>query len=275
MPNEPATVKLPKYHFAEFLRSQSDVTGDVIENLASELINCLKTPPYWVVFVTEQDPLDVKMVDALVSAIAEHTKEPSAVRSAEPPHVSKTRIRVDAEQATRKGKVTRYSRSNDALPLHTDGSNKLAPPSLVAFAMERPDPAGGGASMMLAATDLVQELSAPLIDQLRRPEFPFVGERRFPILDGSANDVQIRYYRNQIDSAVAQSTELPRDLRDTLDEFDRCLADSQQSITFSMDAGDVVLMDNRRVLHGRESMSADSPRLMHRFRSSADALETR
>ncbi|MEM9009512.1 MAG: TauD/TfdA family dioxygenase, partial [Cyanobacteria bacterium P01_F01_bin.86] len=156
--------------------------------------------------------------------------------------------------------------------LHTDCSNKAIPPNLVAFAMERPDPQGGGESVMLSASDLVHELPEDLVSLLRHPVFPFVGKKQYPILQGQGNDLRIRYYRTQINSALGEQCTLSDNLREALNELDRYLELSKQSVRFALQAGEVVIMDNQRVLHGRTAMPANSLRLMHRFRLSVPAL---
>ncbi len=259
---------VPTLKLAPFLGPNGDLSAESWNILVAKLIALLRTPPYWLVFVTEQNPIHLDMLKQLLVAMGQRGQTPGV----EPPRISSTKVRVDSQEAAREGNVTRYSRTPDALPLHTDCSNKRVPPNLVAFAMERPDPHGGGESVMLSAADFIPELPGELVSQLRRPVFPFVGERRFPILHGEGDELRIRYYRNQIMSALGTQQTLPDELTEALDALDRHLNVSQRSVRFQMRAGDVVMMDNQRVLHGRSAMSADSTRLMHRFRLSVPAL---
>jgi len=191
---------MPRLHLAQFTGSTGLLSTETTRKLAAEMVTALRTPPHWLVLVTDQQPIDLDGVINLLAVMG----QPQAIAGADPPRISTTKIRVDATQPARNGKVTRYSRTPDALPLHTDCSNKAVPPNLVAFAMERPDPQGGGESVMLSAADLVQELPADLVHCLRQPVFPFTAKKRYPILQGEGDEVQIRYYRQQINSALSQ-----------------------------------------------------------------------
>ncbi len=259
-----------RFNLTQFAGPTGQLSTEATRELATALIAALKAPPYWLVLVTDQQPIDLDKIIAILTTM----RQPQATTGGELPRISKTKIRVDATQSTRGGNVTRYSRTPDALPLHTDCSNKVSPPNLVAFAMERPDPQGGGESMMLSAADLVDELPAHLISQLRQPDFPFTAKKRYPILQGEGDDVQIRYYQQQINSALGKQCAVSDTLQSAIDELERYLALSVRSVRFAMQAGEVVMMDNQRVLHGRSAMPANSSRLMHRFRLSVPALST-
>ena len=261
---------MTKLPLAQFDAPNGQPAIEWTDKIAAELIAGLRVAPHWLVLVTEQNPIDLDRVINVLTAMGQR----DATTGSDLPRISKTKIRVDAKQFARQGKVTRYSRTPDALPLHTDCSNKTIPPNLVAFAMERPDPQGGGESVILSAADLVHELPEDLISLLRQPVFPFVGEKRYPILQGEGSDWRIRYYRNQINSALGEQCILSDDLREALDELERYLEVSKQSVRLALQPGEVLIMDNQRVLHGRSAMPADSPRLMHRFRLSVPALST-
>jgi alpha-ketoglutarate-dependent taurine dioxygenase len=263
---------VPKLNLTPFLGPNGELSVESQSKLVAELIALLRTPPYWLVFVTEQNPIDLEMLIQILQAMGQSGQTPEV----EPPRISRTKVRVDPQEAARKGNVTRYSRTPDSLPLHTDCSNNVVPPpNLVAFAMERPDPRGGGESVMLSAADFIQELPEELVNLLRQPVFPFVGNKRYPILHGEGDELRIRYYRNQITSSLGTQQALPDKLTEALDELDRYLNFSQRLVRFHMQAGDVVMMDNQRVMHGRSDMPANSERLMHRFRLSLPALSAK
>ena len=259
---------MTKLHLAQFVAPTGEYSIEATDQIAAELIAQLKTPPHWLILVTEQNPIDLAWVVNVLTAMGQS----EATTVGELPRISRTKIQVDTKQSARKGKVTRYSRTPDALPLHTDCSNKAVPPNLVAFAMERPDSQGGGESVMLSASDLVRELPADLVNLLCQPVFPFVGEKQYPILQGEGGDWRIRYYRNQINSALGKQCLLSDQLREALDKLERYLELSKGAVRFALQPGEVLIMDNQRVLHGRSAMPADSSRLMHRFRLSVPVL---
>lgn len=259
---------MTRVNLAQFAGPNRHLSNKATREIAAELVALLRASPYWLILVTEQNPIDLDAVINILAAMGQL----NAITGDERPHISKTKIRVDSKQSARNGNVTRYSRTPDALPLHTDCSNKAVPPNLVAFAMERPDPQGGGESIMLSASDLVHELPGDLVGLLRQPVFPFAAKKRYPIFQGEGDDLRIRYYRQQINSALGKQCTLSDNLQEALDELERSLELSKRSVRFAMQTGEVVIMDNQRVLHGRSAMPADSPRLMHRFRLSVPAL---
>lgn len=261
---------MTRFNLAPYAGPTGQLSIEATREIAAELVALLRKAPHWLVLVTEQHPIDLDGVINILAAMSQH----NVTTGDELPRISKTKIRVDAKQSTRNGNVTRYSRTPDALPLHTDCSNKAVPPNLVAFAMERPDPQGGGESAIASVSDLVRELPEDLVNLLGQPVFPFSTKKRYPILQGRGDDWRIRYYRNQINSALSEQCTLSDDLQAALDELDRHLELSEGLVRFGMQAGEVVIMDNQRVLHGRSAMSANSPRLMHRFRLSIPALST-
>lgn len=265
-----ATKPKPQVHLSQFVAPDGQLSFEATREIAVKLIALLRESPHWLVLVTERSPIDLNEILNILAAMGQH----NAAIGGALPRISKTKIRVDPQQSARKGNVTRYSRTPDALPLHTDCSNQSVPPNLVAFAMERPDPQGGGESVMLSASDLVHDLPEHLVRLLRQPVFPFTSQKRYPILQGQGDDLRIRYYRQQVNSALDKQCLLPNNLRNALAELEHCLEQSKRSVRFAMQAGEVVIMDNRRVLHGRSAMSANSPRLMHRFRLSVPALST-
>lgn len=261
---------MTRFNLAQFARPNGQLSLEATREIAAELVALLRKSPHWLVLVTEQNPINLDEIVNVLAAMGQN----NATTGGELPRISKTKIRVDLKQLARNGNVTRYSRTPDALPLHTDCSNKAVPPNLVAFAMERPDPQGGGESLIMSVSDLVRELPEDLVSLLRQPVFPFAAKKRYPILQGQDDDLQIRYYRNQINSALGEQCTLSDKLREALDELERYLERSKRSVRFAMQAGEVVIMDNRRVLHGRSAIPANSPRLMHRFRLSVPALST-
>ncbi|MEM1190011.1 MAG: TauD/TfdA family dioxygenase [Pseudomonadota bacterium] len=270
-PASPASSPIPTVKLAAFMNPIGNLTAHSGEQLIAELIERLSKPPYWLMLSSGQMPIDLTWVNHVLETLGAAGRPPGA----EPPHISRTRVRINPNTvASTAGKVTRYSRTPDALPLHTDCSNLVTPPNVVAFAMERPDAHGGGESVMLSAVDLVEELPSELSEFLRRPEFPFSPEQRFAILEGDGDSQRIRYYRNQIISGSAGQN-LSDDLIAALDQLDRHLDAAENSVRFHMRAGDVVIMDNTRVMHGRDSMAPDSQRLMHRFRLTSPAVAAR
>lgn len=184
--------------------------------------------------------------------------------------LSTARIRVDAESFAKEGDGTRYSQTNEALAAHTDSSWFADPHELVAFQMAVPDPEGGE-SFVVPVRDAIAGLDDATRSRLRAASFPFAGVFQ-PVLTGPEADPALRYYRRQIDEEAAKSVPLaPQDIA-ALDALDAVLARPDLHHRFSLAAGEIVLMNNLRVLHGRTGMAASSRRLMFRVRAWAGCL---
>ncbi len=184
--------------------------------------------------------------------------------------LSSARIRIDPEAFAKEGDGTRYSQTEQALAAHTDSSFFADPHELVGFQMAIPDGAGGE-SFMVPVGDVVAHLDAETISQLRAPRFPFAGVLR-PILTGSEADPLLRYYRRQIDEEAASGIPLSPDDVAALDALDAALARPDLQHRFRLAAGEFLLMNNLRVLHGRTGMDGASQRLMYRVRAYAGCL---
>lgn len=179
-------------------------------------------------------------------------------------------IRIDAEAFAKDGDGTRYSRTAEALAPHTDSSFLPHPHEYVSFQMAQPDPEGGE-SVIVTARDAVAALDAATRDRLRAPRFPFAGELR-PILTGSEDNPCIRYYRRQIDEETVRATSLAAEDMAALDALDAQVERADLQHHFRLAAGEIVLLNNLRVLHGRTAMPAASSRLMYRVRAWAGCL---
>ena len=119
--------------------------------------------------------------------------------------------------------------------------------------------------------DAVRALSPEAITALREPAFTFAG-RQHPILWGSPAEPLMRYYRTQLDEDVAAGAPLAPRHRMAVDELDAVLADLAPRCQFRLEAGEMILINNIRALHGRTALEDDSARLMYRFRVHAGCL---
>ena len=62
---------------------------------------------------------------------------------------------------------------------------------------------------------------------------------------------------------------------DAYRHFGRLLADAEAQVTFRLDPGDLLILDNRRVLHGRREFAADGARRLQGCYADRDALDSR
>lgn len=163
------------------------------------------------------------------------------------------------------------SRGTGAQPLHLDFVNAAMPPDYVYLYCLRPDPRGGGGSIVAGVNGLENALSPSARSILSQP--CFVDGRvsgllevggdinPFPVLNSEALAFKVRYtgqlLRGDHDQATAEA----------LCEMDDILR--QRTTTLPLASGQLLVLDQRRVLHGRralgdnqESLPEDRRRLL-------------
>lgn len=231
-----------------------------------DIVFRLTTYPYFVVLKGLKPTDDEEPVEDIVADLADI---PGADGDIWPGKITFTSVQIDPDAASRASVGTRYSRTEQALSPHTDSAFSSRPHSLVAFQMVRSDPLGGRSTIVPVA-DVVAALDARHLDEMRRPIFAF-GATDMPILWGEPGRESMRYYRAQIDAASAKR-EIPPERPDVLDAIDKILAEREGDRAFALDDGDVLMLNNWKVLHGRTAMARNSARLMFRFRVNAAVL---
>lgn len=231
-----------------------------LRRLALKVARALVTYPYFTVvkgFNLEANEAELKALVREVGALARTKREL-------PEKLSFTRVSVNPDAVQKTKKVTAYSRTHLPLAPHTDSSYLPTPHDLVAFQCVVAD-AEGGANAMVAADDVTARLTAAEIHRLRAPVFPF-SRGHAPILwDGPAG-LCIRYYRTQIDQAIADGAHLGADDVALLDRFDQLIADEAHAFTFKLQEGEAVIFNNKRILHARKGFEAASRRTLFRVR---------
>ena len=249
--------------------------GDVsqLEDLARSVSAALNTYPHYVVvngYPAIDDRTNLINLAKAIGAISSH-KASSGFRGQPKENVSFTKIQINPVKAKAGGGVTQYSRTHLPLPLHTDSSYMARPHELVAFQCIVPEPAGGK-SILLPVRDLLPRLNHDSLERLRAPVYPF-GKHPYPILLGGPGNEQIRYYRAQIDRILAAGDyPLPDSHRAAIEILDAALQQTDQFMQFQLQAGQIVLMHNQKVLHGRTGFSPESDRLLYRVRLHVDSL---
>ncbi len=147
------------------------------------------------------------------------------------------------------------------------------PHELVAFQCIVADKMGGE-SIIIPVENILSQIDSEILELLRAPVFPF-GNNLYPILFGATGDEQIRYYRSQIDRTLeAEALSLSDKYRAAIESLDTVLQQSTQLIQFSLQPGQILLMHNRKVLHGRTGLSPESDRLLYRVRLHVDSFES-
>ncbi|MFD3409628.1 TauD/TfdA family dioxygenase [Streptomyces cyaneofuscatus] len=141
---------------------------------------------------------------------------------------------------------------------HMDLVNAIRPPDFTTLLCVRPDPLGGGLSILsnphAAAARLPEDSRALLAESAYHYGAFFdlhgVGEeyKPFPILDGSdADEGFVRFTAKMLERSV-----LSRAHADAVRELAAELVRGQ--VSFTLQAGDYLIVNQRRFLHGREAL---------------------
>ncbi|MFN3231844.1 MAG: TauD/TfdA family dioxygenase [Alphaproteobacteria bacterium] len=238
--------------------------------LLDRVVLMLRTYPHFLLVRGLAPTEERAQAECLAHAISrrEPVKPPSGGKPAD--HVSFTRVEV-SEGVQQSGSVTRYSRTNKPLALHTDSSYSGDPHELLIFQMIRAD-AEGGNSVIAPVEDIISALDPGDVDRLRQPVFPF-GRGHQPVLWGGLGSMSIRYYRSQIETALQEGgAALEPEFERSLEALDAVLEQQDKFYVFHVADGDLLLIDNNRAMHGRTGFSGDSQRLMFRYRAHAGCL---
>ena len=176
-----------------------------------------------------------------------------------------TRIAVTRSDTDKRTLATKYSRTASALAPHTDGTFLPRPYDMLILQCVLPDEIGGE-TILVAIDDIIAKLSSHQIYSLREAAFPF-GGLIAPVLSGPLSGQDIRYYRGQIDHSYEKGIARPqRGAVETLEFLDQILRDPGAQFQFKLAAGDVLIVNNKKTLHGRTGLPEDSERLLFRSR---------
>ncbi len=148
-----------------------------------------------------------------------------------------------------------FSESRDAVDPHTDGARSLVPPDLVAVHMLRPA-ADGGETLVCRAADFAARLDEESLALLTRPIWRFGTVEAVPVLVIDGPDVYARF--NIFDLRGLGLSERNGAARleghGVLSEVMAALRRTPTTV-LSLEAGDTLVLDNRKILHGRRSFS--------------------
>ena len=182
-----------------------------------------------------------------------------------------SRVEITPEKPLSDGRITSYSRTNQPLDLHTDCTYRPNPQELVVFQMVRDDPDGGD-TLMAAVEDIAGHLDKEVMDTLMRPAFPFGPRTPLPVFWEQSGELNIRFYRSQIDAACKKADPLTEDQAAALDALEMVLSRADVQFRFHIHAGEIIFIHNTKALHARTGFSGDSERLMYRIRVPAGCL---
>ena len=158
------------------------------------------------------------------------------------------------------------------LLLHTDGTFEASPPDNVAFQCVQNDIEGFGNSVLVDVWELIERLAEPTRQVLLETQFRFQRTGKgvtanvdAPILERNGESYKVRYRR---DSKYKLSPPT-KEAEIALTNFEQALALQDLQKTIYLKPGDILFVNNQRMLHGRTALSGTRPRILRRFWVSA------
>jgi hypothetical protein len=164
------------------------------------------------------------------------------------------------------GKVI-LSTSADVFPLHSDDTFAAAPCRHVLMHCWQADPSGGGISRVADVRDILARLPTWAIERLQQPDFASPAGPLavlFPIA-GETDACGIRFnHRDFVSYGERYGPALSGEQMAALDALLQAADACEQTMLLA--AGDCLVVDNHRVLHGRTAFDPASGRLLKRLR---------
>ena len=178
--------------------------------------------------------------------------------------------------------ATDVSQTAQRFPLHTDSTFLQRPHAFVVLGCQEAPGDAGGASLVVHVDALRDALVAShgedVLAALCEPQFWFLarepGEqttlRRLPVLERSGEDWRVRYRADALARAeLAAAVRLAPPQRAALEALEAILADPELPARYALRPGDVLLIDNRRALHGRTAIREGARRVLRRVKLQA------
>lgn len=175
---------------------------------------------------------------------------------------------------------TNLSKGRAAQKPHTDSPVQHRPHELLALACVTGDPAGGGLSTVVRADDvaaalderdggattaLLREETFPFLDTpLRLDEPPVIA----PVLRRTPNGPwRVRFRHDALVAGFQRHPDVAGAAhRAAVDAFTTMATDPALTATFQLAPGDMVLLDNTRVMHGRTAITGTAERRLKRIK---------
>jgi hypothetical protein len=145
------------------------------------------------------------------------------------------------------------------LPLHMDFVNAENPPDLICLVCLRPDPCGGGASLVAKTADIEELLDPRDIEVLSRPVYRDGQVANLSGVGGDINPFAVlsptpgdrfpcRYVGHLLNSVTDPEA------RAAIQAFGRAL--DARTVAIQLEAGDLLIVDQHRAVHGKLPLGA-------------------
>lgn len=150
------------------------------------------------------------------------------------------------------------STTTQTFPCHSDDFLYRDASDLVLLQCVRPAACGGGRTLLAPAKQILRQLPDETLRLMRAPVWP-IERGHDALLRGTGDDIHLRYSAPKLDEGV-----LPDALMAARRQIEGAIAEATTALTLA--AGDLIVVDNARSLHGRTSMQPRSGRLFFRMR---------
>ena len=184
--------------------------------------------------------------------------------------------------APKAGEQDDISDTDSEFPPHTDSTFLREPHHFVALACVDRDPDSGGESRVLYIDALRSEVEAEygpgVLQRLAEPAYPFYlqdplygdGVQVVPIFTHVEGNQAMRFRYDCVEPLLTEYPQAcPRQNQEALATFENFLGSATPHEQFTLDRGDILIFDNRRVLHARTHITPSAVRVLQRLKGFA------
>ena len=170
----------------------------------------------------------------------------------------------------------------DVFP-HTDGAHWPLPNDLTILECFKKDQNGEGLSEIVPISQILEfcknEGMIELLNDLATTKFPFKLHKSFQMGDvhfqtvlsalgnGKNTELHVRFAARYTEEAIEKSgKDLAPNSLNNIYEFEKIASELGSKNQFALDEGDLLIYDNKRVLHGRSEVTLQSERIIKKVK---------
>jgi Taurine catabolism dioxygenase TauD, TfdA family len=184
--------------------------------------------------------------------------------------------------APKAGEQDDISDSDSEFPPHTDSTFLREPHHFVALACVERDPHSGGESRVLYVDALRSQIETEygpgILQRLAEPAYPFYlqdplygdGVQVVPIFTAVDGKHAMRFRYDCVEPLLAEYPQTcPEQNQEALETLKNFLGSATPHEQFTLNKGDILMFDNRRLLHARTHITPGAVRVLQRLKGFA------